>query len=463
MSNGVEQTAAVDGTGSAQRQQLSFINVGGPTDARTVKARREVRAEAARRSADQRRATIAKRYGSQSAARKAGKEPNDKKAARRHSTATTDKRSIKQAGDPPASAYPTRKPSRSAASAKTCGGSLPTPPREPMMLELEPTTLDIASKKDSSAEIDPVSESIARTCSASAHPLLRIAITNSPDTMAWSTHLVPASCFPEQDAILPVTSTDDLLIDALSLDHSMITPPLESPCLSTPTMTMPNATAGLIDVPRPSAPSISPPGSTLPAGLASLRERQLLPEDLLFTVAQTVYVSPEPHAVWMLHGVASALFAPHMSRGQIFGEDELSAHIAMHVRLAAGLLVDMAAPGVVGFLQHSITEQQQHVGLLDPGTMIGTVFDQILLWSLVIIWAAKGRASTQQSETMQQLVLIEGVDSAHALTAVMERFVCPQWLRPAVQDLWHELKSSLMWDEGITARPNMVPGMTWMP
>ncbi|KAF2773589.1 hypothetical protein EJ03DRAFT_101840 [Teratosphaeria nubilosa] len=394
MSNGPKQTAAVDGTETAHRQQLSFINVRGPTDARTAAARREVRAEAARRSADQRRATIAKRYGSHSAARKAGKEPNDKKPARQHSTATTDRRIIKQPSDPVAPVGSTRKSSRSAASAKSCSASLPTPPREPLMLNFEPTTLDIALKKGCDAEVGSVSESIARRCSASANSIMHTAMINAPDSTVWSPHALSASCFPEQHAIFPVTSTDDLIIDALPLDHSMITPPLESPCISTPTMTMSTATAGLVDVSPQSARSISPPGSMLPAGLALLREKRLLPEDLLFTVAQTVYVSPEPEAVWMLYGVASALFA-HMPRGQTFAEDELSAHLAMHVRLAAGLLVDMAAPGVVEFLQHSITEQQQHVSLLDPGIMIGTDFDEILLWSLVVIWTAKGRASTQ--------------------------------------------------------------------
>lgn len=55
-------------------QQVSFIMCGAPSDAQSTAARREVRSQAARRSAEQRKATIAKRY--------AGK-PEEPRARRR--------------------------------------------------------------------------------------------------------------------------------------------------------------------------------------------------------------------------------------------------------------------------------------------------------------------------------------------------------------------------------------------
>ncbi|KAK5124391.1 hypothetical protein LTR85_001608 [Meristemomyces frigidus] len=72
--------------------RISFILCGAPSDAKSAAARREVRSQAAKRSAEQRKATIAERYGGKSLPRRShhtssGESHNPRRAARKPSRA----------------------------------------------------------------------------------------------------------------------------------------------------------------------------------------------------------------------------------------------------------------------------------------------------------------------------------------------------------------------------------------
>ena len=60
----LDKSCQARGRSSSNNQEFSFIVCGGPSDATTTASRRKVRSQAAKRCSEQRKATIAQRYGS---------------------------------------------------------------------------------------------------------------------------------------------------------------------------------------------------------------------------------------------------------------------------------------------------------------------------------------------------------------------------------------------------------------
>jgi hypothetical protein len=500
---------------------LQFIVCGGPSDEATKAAKREVRAQAARRSADQRRRTIAQRYGTNTNARNAQLRVKNALAERRKENRNAAKRrrsgertTASASASPPSPAvnrpqsagFPTHSvddarpfahegvshlgmsPSASetwyqqqdAAAAAQAQHSpldsyngqkqhhpgafdLPNLPLT-MLEESEPTIGQPWGPSNPYFASAMTSMDSPSTVTDFPTAYSHGAMAPPPAPMAgipgWGPiPATPASHFSQEEMLHMPLSIDTAPMHLAGTGTNMDNMPGLTPSLSSPSTTL--TPSSISDPATPDNTMLEPttihistrPPLPLPAGLAALNTHQVIPGELLNAIATLSHVANRPTShpdnLFQLQTIGTAMMTYRYSM-----RDNLAVVMSMHLRLAAGLLLQamayMAVTGrkdqrlsnsyVAGTLKRNVMEE------IDPACLVGVgggmysggMYDEALLWALSIICIVESNWQVRQMAVMQRLVQRTGVISFEEYERLMQRYVCPHWLRPGIQGLWND-------------------------
>lgn len=207
--------------------------------------------------------------------------------------------------------------------------------------------------------------------------------------------------------------------------------------------------------PRANKPAMiraCPDPKGLPPGFRVAVEQRIFIPDLLHRVARLQYFDPcAPDAAANLRSIARSIkqydhyagFGTSYSFLQTQQEDEMNAQSVFHVRLA-GLALCGALRKKLPATSTPLHEIEfymdsrggpsvlsRQAAALMPEKLLGTVYDQILLWALVVIVAVTGTRTSQQTRALKRLFTDLEIFEVVQLELRLKNFVFPfdmlQW------------------------------------
>lgn len=209
--------------------------------------------------------------------------------------------------------------------------------------------------------------------------------------------------------------------------HQATLPPIIEDLLISMGHDLPAFSSKQLYFPRADKPAMfqaCPDPTGLPVGFRTVIEQRLFIPDLLHRVSQLQYFDPgAPDAAVNLRSIARSIsqydhyagFGTSYSFLQTQQEDEMNAQSVFHVRLAGlalcGALRKKLPPTTTPL--HEIefymdarggpSVLSKQAAALMPKYLVGTVYDEILLWALVAIVAVTGTRTSQQTRALSRL------------------------------------------------------------
>ncbi|KAI7088394.1 hypothetical protein KC356_g3374 [Hortaea werneckii] len=234
------------------------------------------------------------------------------------------------------------------------------------------------------------------------------------------------------------------------------------------------------DLQRPTRTSSSPPtqdpavefrsilssgyieGNAMPEGFATLLANDLLPPALLYNASQHAYwIATDRLMYQKVNYVAMTMWAlrpTNEAETLALRAGEIRGNIAQYLRVACGVLasdlmlnapVDVLPETLQGLWdkypapeRHMLIEAcwQDSWYLFDPVMFVGTVYNEVLLWCLAMMYAASGGMATgPQTSAMRLLISELNIEGYDELLALMWRFAMYDHLEPGLKSLWDEI------------------------
>lgn len=185
-------------------------------------------------------------------------------------------------------------------------------------------------------------------------------------------------------------------------------------------------------------------GSSIPSGFEFYRAQNLLPSSLMFHVGSLVYwdASAPGSSRWMRELWSSiGACAPAGSRAQsAVAQGTVDARIAQLVRQAAIMLGSLmrSSAGERPVAQPQVTgiQAQWHSMLsTDWDSLMGTVFDEILLWSMCVFCTTSGYHNDPQLRGIARLLARLDIRTLNDLSALLATFLWPPCVHQPLLDL----------------------------
>lgn len=200
----------------------------------------------------------------------------------------------------------------------------------------------------------------------------------------------------------------------------------------------------------------------MPEGFASLLANDLLPPTLLYNASQHAYWTAQDRLMYQrLSYVALTMWAlrpTNQAETLALRAGEIRGNIAQYIRVACGVLaaelllnapVDLLPETHQGLWddypspeRHILIEAcwQDSWYLFDPVMFVWTVYNEVLLWCLAIMYAASGGMATVLQTCAMRLLINElRIESYNGLLALMWRFAMYDHLEPGLKSLWDEV------------------------
>ncbi|KAI6823917.1 hypothetical protein KC327_g8289 [Hortaea werneckii] len=203
-------------------------------------------------------------------------------------------------------------------------------------------------------------------------------------------------------------------------------------------------------------------GKAMPEGFATLLAKDLLPPTLLYNASQHAYWTIQDRMTYKrlsYVGISTVCLRPTtaaeilaMRAGDIHG------NIAQYIRvtcilLATELVLIVPADLLPEIMQrmwdgspaperHMLTEAawQESWYLFDPVMFVGTVYNEVLLWCLAMMYTASGGMATDPQICAMRLLISElEIEVCDELVALMWRFAMYDHLEPGLKKLWDEV------------------------
>lgn len=183
----------------------------------------------------------------------------------------------------------------------------------------------------------------------------------------------------------------------------------------------------------------------MPIGFAFLHRQHLLPHDLLSSVVKVINIDLSgPNVVSRIMSAGIDLFsAPSYSPVSTTDDGALSAHVGTYLRLAGGLILttlhelvtdeDELFPGPI---QDGIMEEWRKYLTIESCTLVGTLYDDILLWSVSMIYVTTGQLNGTHWHFMRELADRVLISSFATFKGIIQRFGCPEILEWMLANLW---------------------------
>ncbi|KAI6885178.1 hypothetical protein KC360_g3833 [Hortaea werneckii] len=193
----------------------------------------------------------------------------------------------------------------------------------------------------------------------------------------------------------------------------------------------------------------------MPPGFAFLHNKKLLPPSLVFNVSQLAHIDVnDSKSLVSLNCIGIACFAcrPWTEEGLSAVKSKgFPVLVATHVRFVGGMLTlfmytaadENSLPATVkGMgLSEGIQAAWQDTQFLGTEKLVGTVYDEVLLWCLAVFYVVTlGKATEDQKSTMRRLLDNLLVDRYSEFEALMERFIKQPCMEPGLLMLWNELR-----------------------
>ncbi|KAK4504797.1 hypothetical protein PRZ48_002759 [Zasmidium cellare] len=186
-------------------------------------------------------------------------------------------------------------------------------------------------------------------------------------------------------------------------------------------------------------------GRRMPPGFDFYGSQNLLPGSLMFHVGSLMYYNPSAPggSIWMreLWGSIGACAPTQDVALEGALEKTLSSRIAQLVRQAGIMLGSfmrmsageraVAQPLITGIraLWHATLSNEWH-------SMIGTIYDEILLWCLCVFCTTSGYRDCNHMEAIGQLLVNSDIRNLERLLALLGAYLCPSCLHAPVAELW---------------------------
>lgn len=212
---------------------------------------------------------------------------------------------------------------------------------------------------------------------------------------------------------------------------------------------------------RETQPTVFRCGSRIPPGFEFYRSQDLLPPSLMFHVGSLIYfdATAPGSSLWMreLWSSIGACAPIEEIASKAVRERTLSSQIAQLVR-QAGIMIGsyirlsagerpVAQPLLTGIqaLWHSTLSKEWR-------PLIGTVYDEILLWSLCVFCTTSGYRDWYHMDAISRLLSKLDVRTLNGLTALLGRYLCPDCLHGPLAELWTQLSGASGTDRGGLSR-----------
>lgn len=206
------------------------------------------------------------------------------------------------------------------------------------------------------------------------------------------------------------------------------------------------------DLPRASMPPVAPLlPSTLPAGFEEMKAQHLLLPSFMHLISRLDTVVPEDPAArtrldeiqqalveWEVENVTATTYCP--TRTVL--EDAAMRQVYLHMRLAA-----LAICGFIRFQMNTNAHEflQSIYGeamLLQSDLLIGTCFEELIFWCLIMISSTSGRCEHKHMRTLKRLSLELGIESWDTARAGWTKFIYPDSLDSRALALYQAVNSS---------------------
>ncbi|KAI6799459.1 hypothetical protein KC363_g1282 [Hortaea werneckii] len=193
----------------------------------------------------------------------------------------------------------------------------------------------------------------------------------------------------------------------------------------------------------------------MPPGFAFLHNKKLLPPSLVFNVSQLAHIDvKDSKSLMSLNCIGVACFAcrPWTEEGlSAVKSKEFAILVATHVRFVGGMLSlflftaadeSLLPTTVKGMgLSEGIHAAWQDTQFLGSEKLVGTVYDEVILWCLASFYVVTlGKATEEQKNTMRKLLDNLLVDRYAEFEALMDRFIKQPCMEPGLLMLWNELR-----------------------
>lgn len=218
-------------------------------------------------------------------------------------------------------------------------------------------------------------------------------------------------------------------------------------------------------------PSLSVPAllSTLPPGLKDIETKRLILPSLVRllgrvsnsdSLSAALQTTRQALSDWNLSEFSAGTF----SIFQTITEDHMKWQAHAHLRLA-GLMLSSRLLDDEEYVHALYAEAL----LLQPETLVGTVYDEMIFWSLFIISATVGRCDSSHMQILYKLQLDLELGIWDSVQHCLQKYALPPLLNESAYALWTamsfggvELDSEL----GVRERTRYVRGsqhpMTWL-
>lgn len=210
--------------------------------------------------------------------------------------------------------------------------------------------------------------------------------------------------------------------------------------------------------------------STLPAGFEELRAQRLLIPSLMHLLGRLNTISPQDApSLGRLSEVQDALgrWSPQSAHAASYSpirttlEDILVRQTSLHLRIA-GLAISYFLKYAFTADAHQMLEGLYNEScLLHADLIIGTTFEEVTLWCIVMICSTTGRCEPQHMRTLKRLCLELGISHWEDLRSLLGRYVYhASLLESRVYVLWEAVRSStIARDSGIREMTRFAKGI----
>ncbi|RMZ11909.1 hypothetical protein D0860_03208 [Hortaea werneckii] len=175
-------------------------------------------------------------------------------------------------------------------------------------------------------------------------------------------------------------------------------------------------------------------GKAMPEGFATLLAKDLLPPTLLYNASQHAYWVTQDRMTYKrisYVGMTTCSLRPTTEADILaLRAGDIPGNIAQYIRVAP-------APE-----RHMLTEAtwQESWYLFDPVMFVGTVYNEVLLWCLAMMYTASGGMATgPQTSAMRLLIRELKIEVYDELVALMWRFAMYNHLESGLKKLWDEV------------------------
>lgn len=193
--------------------------------------------------------------------------------------------------------------------------------------------------------------------------------------------------------------------------------------------------------PAPSAPTLP---STLPSGLKDIETKRLVLPSLVHLLGRLSSAESTTSALYLTRQALSDWDLVQSSAGtfsifQTIMEDHMKWQAHAHLRLA-GLMLSSRLLNDEEYVLALYAEARQ----LQPEALIGTVYDEMIFWSIFTISATVGQCDSRHMQMLKKLQLDLGLDDWETLQDCLSRYGLPELLRESAHALWTAMGFSSM-------------------